>query len=62
MDETRKPGYWRDRADEARAIAETFRDPEARRLMLEIAERYERMVARIQTRPPPTKDGEAQGS
>ena len=34
----------RDRAEEARTLAEEFRDPEARRMMLEIAERYEKLV------------------
>jgi hypothetical protein len=30
----------RERGEEALSIAETFRDPEARRMMFEIAERY----------------------
>jgi hypothetical protein len=31
----------RERAEEALAMAEAFRDPEARRMMFEVAERYE---------------------
>ena len=42
------PAYWRDRADEARAIAYGFRDPEARQLMLEVANNYEKMAVRAQ--------------
>jgi hypothetical protein len=38
----------RDRAEEALSIAETFHDPEARRTMLEIAERYVRLAVRLE--------------
>jgi len=34
-------GYWRDRAEEARAISEEIRNPECRRIMREIASSYE---------------------
>ena len=34
----------RERAEEALSIAETFRDPEAQRMMREIAERYEKLA------------------
>jgi hypothetical protein len=37
----------RERAEEALTLAETFRDPEARRMMLEIAERYARLAQRL---------------
>ena len=37
----------RDRAEEARTLAEGFRDPEARRMMFEIAERYEKLAQRL---------------
>jgi len=38
----------RDRAEEARTLAEEFRDPEARRMMFEIAERYEKLAKRLE--------------
>ena len=36
---------WRNRAEEARTQAEQMSNPETRRMMLQIAETYERMVA-----------------
>lgn len=39
---------WSNRAEEARAIAGQFREPEARRIMLEIAKGYERLVRRAE--------------
>jgi hypothetical protein len=36
---------WHDRAEEARAQAEQMSNPENRRMMLLIAETYERMIA-----------------
>jgi hypothetical protein len=38
------PGYWYSRSEEARAIGEVFRDPEAQRIMFEIAQGYERLA------------------
>lgn len=35
---------WRERAEEARTIAEQMRDPDARRTMLLIAENYEALA------------------
>ena len=35
----------RERAEEALALAETFRDAEARRMMFEVAELYEKLGA-----------------
>ena len=53
------PQHWRARAQEARAIAEQMDDPEARRTMLDIAERYEKIArhteAKLAGRPP--RDG-----
>jgi hypothetical protein len=37
-------GYWRDRAEEARTIAEEIRNPECRRIMREIAGSYESLA------------------
>jgi hypothetical protein len=42
--------YWRARAQEALALAEQMRDPEARRIMMEIAAGYERLAARAHAR------------
>jgi hypothetical protein len=44
------PGYWYSRAEEARAIGEIFTDPEAARIMSEIAEGYERLAERAAER------------
>ena len=38
----------RDHAEEARTLAEEFRDPEARQMMFEIAERYEKLAKRLE--------------
>jgi hypothetical protein len=38
----------RERGEEALTMAENFRDPEAKRMMLEIAERYEKLAARLE--------------
>lgn len=38
------PKHWRQRAQEARAIAEEIDDPESKRTTLEIAEAYERLA------------------
>jgi hypothetical protein len=36
------------RAEEVRTMVEGFHDPEARRTMLEVAERYEKLASRIE--------------
>jgi hypothetical protein len=38
----------RERGQEALILAETFRDVEARRMMLEVAERYEKLAQRLE--------------
>jgi hypothetical protein len=37
------PDYWHSRAEEVRTMAEIMSDPETQRIMLEIAEGYERL-------------------
>jgi hypothetical protein len=37
----------RDRAEEALTLAKTFRDPEAQRMMHEVAERYQKLAERL---------------
>ncbi len=55
------PGYWRERAEEARAQASEMKDPTARRTLLEIARSYDRLAEQEdyveKTRVPPRKDG-----
>ena len=49
------PTYWRERADEARSIAEEMGDAEAQQAMLEIAAGYEKVAQRAEAalhRPP----------
>ena len=38
----------RERAEEARTLAGTFRDSEARRMTLEVADRYEKLAQRLE--------------
>ena len=42
------PQHWRERAEEARILAEDMKQPEAKRQMLEIAESYDRIAARTE--------------
>ena len=42
------PEYWRGRGEEARFMAESLDDPEAKREMLEVAASYERIAARVE--------------
>jgi hypothetical protein len=45
-----EPAVWRERAEEARILAEELRDPDARRTMFGIADVYERMAERAEDR------------
>ena len=38
------PKHWLERAEEARSVADQLSDPESRRMMLRIAEDYERLA------------------
>ena len=42
----RHPKYWEAQAEECRALAVKLKDPQARRIMLNIAERYEELAER----------------
>ena len=44
------PKYWRERAEEARSIAKLLNDPEAKRQLLAIAARYDRLADHIKQR------------
>jgi hypothetical protein len=51
------PEYWRERAREVRSVAHDMNDSECRRVMLDIAESYERVAERIEVitaRPRPS--------
>lgn len=53
------PQHWRERAREARAIAEQVNEPDAKRMMLEIAQTYEQLAERAEARaagPSPKSD------
>lgn len=41
------PDFWATRADEARTLACRFRDPVAKTLMLDIANKYDHMAAHV---------------
>jgi hypothetical protein len=42
--------HWQDRAEEARMHAEQLTDPEAKRMMLDIAKSYDKLAARAEER------------
>jgi hypothetical protein len=44
MPDTFDPKFWRDSAAEARAIAERLNDPKSRRILKEIADRYDHLA------------------
>jgi hypothetical protein len=44
------PAHWRKRAEQARRIADQLDDPLSKKTMLEIAQSYEKLAARAQTR------------
>jgi len=54
----RESKHWRDRAKEARAIADEMKDPDAKQAMLGIARNYVLLAERAETRakgPPQSK-------
>lgn len=48
MPELNTAQYWRDRAEEARSLAEQFTHGRAREQMLEVAERYDKIAALVE--------------
>ena len=49
-DPINNPDHWRERARAMSAMAETARDPEARRLLLHLVDSYERQARRTEER------------
>lgn len=61
------PQHWEHRAQEARAIADGVRDPETKRILLSIADGYDRMAKLAEAREahvpmPDRKRADAGGS
>ena len=50
MSHINDPKHWRHRAEEARAMAESLTDPEAKQLMLNVAADYEKLAKRAEDR------------
>jgi len=44
------PKHWRERAEEARSVADQLSDPESKRMMLRIAEAYVRLAEHAERR------------
>jgi len=42
------PQYWRDRAEEARVLADQMKDPDAKHIMLRVAEGHERQAVLLE--------------
>ena len=45
-----EPQHWLDRVEEMRRLAVDMREPEARRMMLSVAEGYDKLAQRAQER------------
>jgi hypothetical protein len=50
MNKLDDPEHWRSRAEEAKTLAELMQHPDTRRIMLGIAEGYERIARHIEIR------------
>ena len=50
MSHINDPKHWRHRAAEARAMAESLTDPEAKQRMLKVAADYEKLAERAEER------------
>ena len=43
------PSYWRGRAEQTRALADGMKDQQARQIILDIAEDYEKLASRTRS-------------
>jgi hypothetical protein len=50
MSHINDPTHWRYRAEEARAMAESMTNPEAKQMMLNVAADYEKLAKRAEER------------
>jgi hypothetical protein len=54
---TDDPAHWRQRAQASRAEADRLNNPDAKKIMLEIAEAFARLADRAEKRGKPKADG-----
>jgi predicted anti-sigma-YlaC factor YlaD len=47
------PKHWRDRAEDARTVAESLTNSECRRMMLQVADDYDKLANRAEERAKP---------
>jgi hypothetical protein len=56
------PGHWRQRAEEARTIAEQMNEPQSKEAMLRIAKDYEHLAEEPNSEPRVRAGGDRSGS
>jgi len=51
------PKHWRDRAEEVRSLADQMSDPQTRRMLVSVADDYEKLAKRAEQRRVKTPTG-----